>query len=99
MHWHATAGLHVFFKDWKVNPIEIILKPVCPNNGGDVSCGDVECKEGFDDFVGSIQDLGVLIRRRKAQPHPSSILIGLLDEIVERRIASRQVLTKVVCNG
>ena len=38
-------------KDWKVNPIEVIPKPICPNDGGDVSRGKIESEEGIGDFL------------------------------------------------
>ena len=78
-------------KDWEVNPIEVIPKPICPNDDGDVGRREIEGQDGIGDFLRVARDFGTL-RRWKIQPVPSGMLISSLRKIDKGRIAARQVL-------
>src|ERR1019366_9170416 len=89
--WHSTCPV---CKDWQVNPIEVIPKPICPNDRRDACCSEIEGQDGIGDFLRVVQDFGTL-RRWKLQPVLSDMLISSLCEIDQGRIATHHVFAEV----
>jgi hypothetical protein len=48
--WHSVRRLCPACKYWEVNPTEVIRKPICPNDSGDVSLGEIKGQDGIGDF-------------------------------------------------
>ena len=92
MYRHSARRVCPVCKNWELNPIEVIPKPICPNYRGDFSRGEIEGQDGFGDFRRIVQDFGALIGGWKVQSIPSDMLISSLHEIDKGRVGVREVL-------
>jgi hypothetical protein len=90
VHGHSNRRLCAACEDWQVNPTEVIPKTICPNDSGDAGRGEIERLDWIGDLLGVGQDFARWpIRRWKAQLIAEGVVIGLLHELDQRRIAAR----------